>query len=157
MAFLVALGIEQDHIFCSSIEGQGVLNGSRIATECKDKIASAGLVIYIFTGNLFKNNYCVQDLGTAWLQPYGKSKSYFIFKFNDVDKAEFSGFVDDTYKYDNFDENGLLALYERLKECFDVHKKATVVNGLIKRILKDASSFAPNLLDRKSKNHEELA
>lgn len=64
--FLVSLNVNQNEIFCSSIEGQGVKNGERISDKISDAINNSKIIIYVITNNFIRSTFCTQELGAGW-------------------------------------------------------------------------------------------
>lgn len=153
--FLKALGIKSDQIFCSSIEGNGVKNGLRIPDECKKQIQAANLVVYLITNDFLKSDFCIQELGAMWLSA-DKNKRFFIFKFNDVTSDEIRGFIDSSYKYNDFNEDGLYSFYERMQESYNIDNKPTMIHNAIKSLLKNTGIIQSNLVETKAKTRKEL-
>ena len=62
-----ALGITEDRIFCSSIEGLGVPKGNNFVTGIRKEIESAKAVVALVTPAYLDSAFCMGELGAAWV------------------------------------------------------------------------------------------
>ena len=151
--FLTSIGIQNNDIFCSSLEGNGVKNGERINDAIRDQLKKASIVIYLITNNFLKSTYCTQELGALWML---KETKTFIFKFDDVNDSDLKGFVDSSYKYNLFNADGLSSLYDELEELFNLKNKQAVISRAISKLLVDSKSKIEVLVDDKDKSDKEI-
>lgn len=150
--FLTSIGIKNEDIFCSSMEGQGVKNGQRINEAVFKELKASSIVIYLMTNNFLKSIYCNQELGFS-MALEGKR---FIIKFEDVDDKDIKGFVDSSYKYNLFDTDGLSSLYDELADIYSLNNKMAVITRNINKLLVDAKNEIKVLVEDKDKSDEEL-
>lgn len=151
--FLTSIGIKNEDIFCSSLEGQGVKNGQRINDEVVKEFKDSSIVIYLITNNFINSNYCIQELGFALACD---GKKFFTIKFEDVDDKSIKGFIDSTYKYNLFNTDGLSSLYDELNDIYKLNNKTSVVNRSISKLLTDAKQEITVLIEDKDKTDEEI-
>lgn len=64
--YLVATGIPNEYIFCSSLPGNDVAQS--ISREVKEKIANSTVNIAILSEEYYKSAYCLNEAGIIWLQ-----------------------------------------------------------------------------------------
>ena len=64
--YLVATGIPNEYIFCSSLPGNDV--AQNISREVKEKIANSTVNIAILSHAYYESAYCLNEAGIIWLQ-----------------------------------------------------------------------------------------
>ena len=154
ITLLNSIGVKPDDIFCSSIEGQGVKNGKRINTEIKKEINNCSAILYFITKNFFNSSYCTQELGAACLS--NDDKPFFILKANDIEDEEISGFVDNSYKYNLINTDGISALCDWCGDFLEITNKISILNKAISTFLESAKSDVEILVENKNKSEKEL-
>lgn len=153
VVFLTSIGINPNDIFCSSLEGQGVKNGSRINDSIKREFNEANLIIYLISHNFLDSTFCTQELGALWSFD---EKSRFIFKFDDVTSDDICGFIDSSYKYNLVNSDGLANLYDEVSELFNLKNKQAVINRSIDSLLTNLRKEIDILIEEKDKTKEQL-
>lgn len=62
-----AYDLRQGDIFCSSLEGMGIPEGSNFVEFIRDKLADADFVIMFLTPAYYESAFCLSELGAAWV------------------------------------------------------------------------------------------
>jgi hypothetical protein len=60
------LKLNEDDIFCASLEGMGIPAGKNFADFIRDQIQSPKLVVLLLSPNYFESTFCVAELGACW-------------------------------------------------------------------------------------------
>ena len=60
------ININSDSIFCTSLEGLGILPGENIIDHIKTQIEAPQVVITILTPNYYHSEFCLCELGATW-------------------------------------------------------------------------------------------
>lgn len=152
--FLLSLGLTQNDIFCSSINGQGVKTGKRISDTIQNKLRESNILIFVITQNFIKSPYCTNELGAGWI--LSNEKDVYIFKSDDVENDEMKGFVNSEYKYSTFNSEGLSDLSDKICELYDFKIKHSIINNAIKTFLENAKIQNAVLVEDKSKSSKQL-
>ena len=63
---VTGIGVRNDSIFCSSIEGLGIRKGEDFVKFIKDKLENPAVVILLLSPNYFNSVFCVCELGASW-------------------------------------------------------------------------------------------
>lgn len=149
-----SVGVSPDNIFCSSFEGQGVKNGTRINSEITREINESEAIVYIITKDFINSAYCAQELGAvAFLN---ENKPFFIFKSNELNNNDLSGFIDSSIKYNLFNTEGVSEFCDWLSSFFGITKKMATINKAISKFLEDAKEDITILIENKDKTEKEL-
>lgn len=152
--FLTSLGVNPNDIFCSSLEGQGVKNGTRINVSVRKEFNASDLKVYLISHNFLESTYCVQELGALW--SLGDDKPHFIFKFEDVNDSDIKGFVDSSYKYNLVNTDGLACFYDEVADLFKLQNKQAVISRAIATLLTNIKKDVAVLVEDKDKTSTEL-
>ena len=152
--FLTSLGINPNDIFCSSLEGQGVKNGTRINDSVRKEFNASDLKVYLISHNFLESTYCVQELGALW--SLGDDKPHFIFKFEDVNDNDIKGFVDSSYKYNLVNTDGMACFYDEVADLFKLQNKQAVISRVIDTLLTNIKKEVTVLVEDKDKTSKEL-
>ncbi|HDR7998335.1 TPA: toll/interleukin-1 receptor domain-containing protein [Bacillus cereus] len=69
MKFLqLTLGVNRQTIYCTSANGTNSIGiGDNFIENIKAHVTDTKMVIFIFTPNYFKSNFCLAELGAAWV------------------------------------------------------------------------------------------
>lgn len=69
MKFLqLTLGVNRQTIYCTSANGTNSIGiGDNFIENIKAHVTDTKMVIFIFTPNYFKSNFCIAELGAAWV------------------------------------------------------------------------------------------
>ncbi|PHE94731.1 hypothetical protein COF76_23270 [Bacillus wiedmannii] len=69
MKFLqLTLGVNRQSIYCTSTNGTKSIGiGDNFIENIKAHVTDTKMVIFIFTPNYFKSNFCLAELGAAWV------------------------------------------------------------------------------------------
>lgn len=154
ITLLTSIGIKPDDIFCSSFEGQGVKNGQRINSEIRKEINGCSAILYFVSKNFVESTFCTQELGAACL--LNDKKPFFILKTNEISDDDLSGFIDNTYKYNLINTDGMSSLCDWCSENFEITKKVALLNKAISTFLEDAKEDIKILKENKDKTDKEL-
>lgn len=152
--FLTSLGIKKEEIFCSSINGQGVENGTRIGGSVLKQLKDSNLAIFLVTNNFLRSPYCTQELGIGW--SLSNEKDIFIYKADDVRSDEIKGFISSDYKYSQLNSDGLSELCDKLSELqYGISKKHKFINESINQFLNSVRKVVSLLVDTRDLSDEE--
>ncbi|WP_158231016.1 toll/interleukin-1 receptor domain-containing protein [Rhodopirellula bahusiensis] len=61
------LGLRADRIFCSSLDGMGIPSGKNFKDYIRTEIESPKVVILMLSPNYFASQFCLCELGAAWI------------------------------------------------------------------------------------------
>ncbi len=64
------IGVPENEIFCSSLKGKGIPAGKRFVEYIKDQISGPKIVILLLTNNYYESNFCLSELGAAWVKSH---------------------------------------------------------------------------------------
>jgi len=108
------MGVPEEEIFCSSLNGYGIPSGRNFVTYIKEQLLEPKVVILVLTPAYFESKFCLSELGAAWI------KSHEIFpilvpplKYSDVKDVLLGtqvAKVDDDIKYNELFETLIVAL-----------------------------------------------
>lgn len=114
------MGVPENEIFCSSLEGYGMPSGKNFVTYIKEQLAAPKVVVLLLTPAYFESKFCVSELGAAWI------KSHEIFpvlvpplKYEDVKDVLLGtqvAKIDDDIKYNE--------LFESLRKAINFQPKS---------------------------------
>jgi hypothetical protein len=111
---LESMGLMPTQIFCSSIDGYGIPLGENFLDVLKREINNDVLVLFIFTHNFYKSQFCLCEMGASWV--LAKEHIPIIvppFTFDDI-----KGVVSNTQGIVINDELKLNLLHEKIVETF---------------------------------------
>lgn len=154
ISLCTSIGVTPDDIFCSSFEGQGVRNGTRINAEVTREINESKSIVYVITKDFINSSYCTQELGAVSF--LNENKPFFIFKSNEVSNQDLAGFIDSSYKYNLFNTEGVSEFCDWLSSFFDTTKKMATMNKAISKFLVDVKEDVIVLVENKDKSEKEL-
>lgn len=60
------VGVPEEEIFCSSLDGYGIPTGKNFVTHIKGQIQKPEVVILLLTPSYFSSNFCLSELGASW-------------------------------------------------------------------------------------------
>lgn len=63
----LSLNISPEHIFCTSIEGLGIMTGDDFRDKIKNEITNAEVVILILSLSYKESEICLNEMGAAWV------------------------------------------------------------------------------------------
>lgn len=152
--YLISIGLKQEDIFCSSIDGQDVNNGCAIDDFVHSKLQVSDTIIYLITQNFISSGYYASELGAGWVVK--DSKSLFLLKTEDVDSEEMKGFINSNYKYSKLNSDGLSELYDLISEKYALIHKQAAINSAISDFLTRAKRCTSVLLEEKEKSETQL-
>ena len=64
------MGVPEDEIFCSSLDGYGIPSGQNFVTYIKSQLFQPKVVVLILTPAYFESKFCVSELGAAWIMSH---------------------------------------------------------------------------------------
>lgn len=117
--YLVATGIPNNYIFCSSLPGNDV--NSVISREIKEKIANSSVNIAILSSSYYESAYCTNEEGIIWLQD--PEIPAVVIGLPEINHTNMHGFLNGDYKLRRLDDLGdISAIYVYMKQ----YKKLSV-------------------------------
>lgn len=124
--FLVATGIPNEKIFCSSLPGNDV--NEKISPEVKQRLKEASIIILILSNDFYHSAYCLNEAGIAW---YLDDVVSIPIGMPEINHNNLVGFLNSDYKLrrlDSFDD--ISYLYDTAHDCLN---SDTVKVGVITR------------------------
>lgn len=64
------IGVPENEIFCSSLKGKGIPAGKHFVEYIKEQITGPKIVILLLTKNYYESNFCLSELGAAWVKSH---------------------------------------------------------------------------------------
>lgn len=64
------MGIPEDEIFCSLLDGYGIPNGKNFVTYIKEQLLEPKVVVLVLTPSYFESKFCLSELGAAWIKSH---------------------------------------------------------------------------------------
>lgn len=64
------IGVPESEIFCSSLEGYSIPTGKNFITHTKEQLSAPKLVVPILTDSYFGSDFCMSELGAAWIKSH---------------------------------------------------------------------------------------
>jgi len=64
------MGVPEEEIFCSSLDGYGIPNGKNFVTHIKDQLLEPKVVVLVLTPAYFESKFCLSKLGAAWIKSH---------------------------------------------------------------------------------------
>ena len=108
--YLVATGIPNNYIFCSSLPGNDV--NSVISREIKEKIANSSVNIAILSSSYYESAYCTNEEGIIWLQD--PEIPAVVIGLPEINHTNMHGFLNGDYKLRRLDDLGDMKQYKKL-------------------------------------------
>lgn len=130
--FLVATGIPNEQIFCSSLPGNDV--NEKIGPEVKKWIKESAIIILILSTAYYESAYCLNEAGIAW---YLDDEVLLIpFGLNDINHNDMAGFLNSDYKMRRIDEDGDISyMYDSIVEKLNIQStKHGIITQEIKKL-----------------------
>ena len=62
------LGVPEDEIFCSSLQGFGIPPGENFVSYMREQIFEPKIVVLVLSKNYFASHFCLSELGAAWVK-----------------------------------------------------------------------------------------
>lgn len=154
--FLMNLGIKDENIFCSSIQGQDVKTGDRIEEVVRTKLSNSDLIFYIISKNFLESPYCTAEYGAGWVLQEKQTK-IIIIKMPDVDPSDLQGFLNSNYKYTELNIESLSAMLDDIVEYTEVPSlKAVDAVKAITTLLNDTKPYIAKIIEEKDMNDEQI-
>lgn len=153
--FLYGLGVEKEKVFCSSVEGQGIMHGSRIEDGVRKALDDSAIIIYVMTRNFLESQACMQELGVGWYNNITKNCFYFL--LNDLSMEEIKGFIGSTYKFTFMNKESLSEFIDDFLSVSQLpNKKATEIINLIAKLVDSTKSFIGKIVEEKKMTEDEI-
>lgn len=112
--YLIATGIPNEYVFCSSLPGNDVK--SVISREVKDKIANSAVNIAILSRGYYESAYCINEAGIIWLQE--PQTPALVVGLPEISHANMYGFLNSDYKLRRLDNtNDISEIYDTVREA----------------------------------------
>jgi hypothetical protein len=64
------MGVPEEEIFCSSLDGYGIPNGKNFVTYIKEQLLEPKVVVLVLTPSYFESKFCLSELGAAWIKSH---------------------------------------------------------------------------------------
>jgi hypothetical protein len=64
------MGVPEDEIFCSSLDGYGIPSGKNFVTYIKEQLLKPEVVVLVLTPAYFESKFCLCELGAAWIKSH---------------------------------------------------------------------------------------
>lgn len=120
---LEVIGINPEHIFCTSLEGYGATLGANFIEEIETRLDEDVLVFFMLSDNFYKSPMCLIEMGAAW----AKTKSQISVAITPFELGQMEGVfkhfqgiqIDNELHYD--------MLKETLEAKFDLEPKRPLV------------------------------
>lgn len=119
--FLNDIGMSEDNIFCSSINGYGIPWGQDIYDFLSETINNTTLlVMFMLSDNYYASPACLNEMGAAWIQ----KKEYRSILLPGFEYKKIEGAIDANKIGIKFDDKnlkyGLNEIHKQLKQFFDL-------------------------------------
>lgn len=112
--YLIATGIPNEYVFCSSLPGNDVK--SVISREVKDKIANSTVNIAILSHGYYESAYCINEAGVIWLQD--PQTPAIVVGLPEISHANMHGFLNSDYKLRRLDNaNDISEIYDTVRSA----------------------------------------
>lgn len=99
-AFISRLGVHNKNIFCSSVLGQGLVNGEKLNDAIAKALKESKLLLFLISKSFIESSYCLEELGAGWFLAHQKKVTCYYLILPDIDLSELTGFVNS--KIDKF-------------------------------------------------------
>ena len=94
--FLIAIGIQADTIFCSSISGNDVKE--KISDEIVSALGTSIIDIIILSNNYYQSAYCQNEAGIIWYKNRTQDNHHIILiALSEITKDNLQGFIGNDY------------------------------------------------------------
>lgn len=118
----LGMGIPEEKINCTSIQGMGIENGSKMREWIHEKIENCALAFLMISPNYKASEICLNEMGAIW----ALNKPVKILLLPGVEYNNF-GWLEEIRQAGHIDkEDALDQLYDELSEAFRLKKKAVV-------------------------------
>ncbi len=115
--YLVATGIPNEYVFCSSLPGNDVK--SMISREVKDKITNSTVNVAILSHGYYESAYCINEAGIIWLQD--PQIPAIVVGLPEISHANMYGFLNGDYKLRRLDNpTDISAIYDTVRTAVGV-------------------------------------
>jgi hypothetical protein len=64
------MGVPEEEIFCSSLDGYGIPSGKNFVTYIKEQLIEPKVVVLLLTPAYFESRFCLSELGAAWIKSH---------------------------------------------------------------------------------------
>ncbi len=112
--YLIATGIPNEYVFCSSLPGNDVK--SVISREVKDKIVNSTVNIAILSQGYYESAYCINEAGIIWFQD--PQIPAIVVGLPEISHANMHGFLSSDYKLRRLDNaNDISEIYDTVRNA----------------------------------------
>ncbi len=127
----LGMGIPEEKISCTSIQGMGIENGAKMREWIQEKIETCALAMLMISPNYKASEICLNEMGAIW----ALNKPVKILLLPGVEFDNF-GWLEEIRQAGHIDQEGALdELFDELTEQFRLKKKASVWNINKKKFL----------------------
>jgi len=152
LILILGLGINRDRIFCSSMEGQGVLSGEYIPDRLKQEINSSCLALLFISKNYKTSEVCINEIGAAWAVLEKQNVIPLLLPEIDFNKLGFLNLNTLGLKLDN--ASSILKFVEDCETELNTKYKPTVLHKQIQNFLKEPTLQKKQSVSLKKKNKQ---
>lgn len=106
------IGVPEQEIFCSSLNGYGIPTGKNFIDYIKSQIDVPKVVIFLLTNNYYNSYFCLCEMGAAWV----KSHQLFPILVPPLDYKDLEAVLTGTQAAKIDDKNKYIELRDLLKQ-----------------------------------------
>ena len=114
------IGVPEQEIFCSSLNGYGIPTGKNFTDYIKSQIDVPKVVIFLLTQNYYNSYFCLCEMGAAWV----KSHQLFPILVPPLDYEDLKAVLIGTKVAKIDDKNKYIELRDLLKKEIDFIAKS---------------------------------
>lgn len=136
--FLVATGISNSYVFCSSLPGNDV--NEKIGKEVREKLHNAVVDILILSKEYYESPYCLNEAGIAW---YQEDVAVVPIGLPEIGPESMVGFLNSEYKLRRLDSDSDIAyLYDIVhKSVCSAEVTHSIISQEIKKLQQRYKSY----------------
>ena len=117
----LGIGIPNDSIFCTSIEGMGIENGAKMREWIHEHIKDCDLAFLMISPNYKNSEICLNEMGAIWA--LGKKEKILLLPGVDYDNM---GWLEEIRQAGHIEKESTLdQLYDELTEHYGLKNKAS--------------------------------
>ncbi|WP_164002388.1 toll/interleukin-1 receptor domain-containing protein [Pyxidicoccus caerfyrddinensis] len=113
---VVGMGVPQERIFCTSLEGTGIPEGQSFVPFIKSKLQTPALVLMVVTPSYYESAFCLCELGAAWAMAHNS----FPLMIPPVDSDNLKAVLHGTQVGELTNEKALDRLFDRVKDALKI-------------------------------------
>ncbi|MDJ0900781.1 MAG: toll/interleukin-1 receptor domain-containing protein [Xenococcus sp. MO_188.B8] len=113
---LELIGLPEESIFCTSLDGYGIDIGENFLDTIKEKLNNNTLVIFLLTQNFYSSPVCLCEMGATWVQ----TKNHIPIIVPPFDFADIKGVIPLTQGFKVNDKLKLNIFKEKIESVFGI-------------------------------------